>query len=106
MDIGTIKIKALQIRSELKKKGVHADVVILFGSHARGQANTESDIDLAIVSRDFGKDRLNEGALVNFIASKIDSSIEIIPVSFDKYFDPNCILPIIHEIKTTGLVLF
>jgi predicted nucleotidyltransferase len=32
-----------------------------FGSHARGDADGESDIDVAIVSPDLGRDRFEEG---------------------------------------------
>jgi len=37
----------------LKDKGLHVSKIILFGSHARGDAEEESDIDIAIVSEDF-----------------------------------------------------
>jgi predicted nucleotidyltransferase len=106
MDIGEIKIKALKLRSELRKHNIHVDVMLLFGSQARGQANLESDIDLAVVSRDFGKDRIQEGALCNRLAYKIDSSIEVVPLSVKQYLDPNCIFPIVHEIKKNGVDLF
>jgi predicted nucleotidyltransferase len=33
--------------------GIHVQQVILFGSHARGEAHEDSDIDLLIVSSDF-----------------------------------------------------
>ena len=41
----------------LRRRGLHIEKLILFGSHARGQAHDESDIDIAVVSSDFeGKD--------------------------------------------------
>ena len=37
----------------LLEKGLHVEAVILFGSHARGTAHEDSDIDLAVISPDF-----------------------------------------------------
>ena len=40
---------------ELKKNKIKVAKVILFGSRASGRAHEYSDIDLAVVSPDFGK---------------------------------------------------
>jgi predicted nucleotidyltransferase len=45
--------KAIEDLISLLKKGLRIEAVILFGSHARGTAHEESDIDLAIISPDF-----------------------------------------------------
>lgn len=37
----------------LKESGIHLKKVVLFGSHARGKADEESDIDIVIISEDF-----------------------------------------------------
>ena len=37
----------------LEKKGLNISKVVLFGSHAKGKATEESDIDIVIVSKDF-----------------------------------------------------
>ncbi len=37
----------------LKDEGLKISKIILFGSHVRGSAKEESDIDIVIVSRDF-----------------------------------------------------
>lgn len=39
----------------LKQQGLKVDKIILFGSHARGDAREDSDIDLLVVSSDFQK---------------------------------------------------
>jgi uncharacterized protein len=104
--IGDIKRKALQIRRDLKKRGIRIDIMILFGSYAKNKARPDSDIDLALVSRDFGKNRLKEGAKVNSLASTYDCRFEIIPVSLDEYFSKQSISPILYEIKKYGISLF
>lgn len=51
-------IKAIKFFEKcLIEKGIKLSKIILFGSHANGNANNESDIDIIIVSNDFdGKD--------------------------------------------------
>ncbi len=47
--ISTLERKIKEMESELRKKGVIA--VILFGSLARGNANSTSDVDIAVLFR-------------------------------------------------------
>ncbi len=106
MDIGSIKIDALKLRTELKRLNIHPDVIILFGSHASNRARPDSDIDIAVVSRDYGKNRIPEGSILNLIASKINPSFEGVPISLNEYLNPNSASPILNEIKSKGIVLF
>ena len=50
----------LRFIEALNKKGVHVERALLFGSYASGNARAGSDLDVAIVSPDFGKDRFEE----------------------------------------------
>lgn len=65
----------------LKHEGIDVSKAILFGSYAKGTAKPESDIDIAIISSQFGKNNLKEMMLLRRIALKIDSHIEPIPFS-------------------------
>jgi predicted nucleotidyltransferase len=65
----------------LKQEGIDVSKVILFGSYAKGTAKPESDIDIAIVSSQFGKNNLKEMMLLRRLALKIDSHIEPLPFS-------------------------
>jgi predicted nucleotidyltransferase len=65
----------------LKQEGIDVSKVILFGSYAKGTAKPESDIDIAIISSQFGKNNLKEMMLLRRIALKIDSHIEPLPFS-------------------------
>ncbi len=65
----------------LKQEGVDVSRVILFGSYAKGTAKPESDIDVAIISSQFGKNNLKEMMFLRRIALKIDSHIEPLPFS-------------------------
>ena len=39
----------------LKHEGIPVDHVILYGSYARGKTRPDSDIDVAVISKNFGK---------------------------------------------------
>jgi uncharacterized protein len=63
----------------LKQKGIKVSKIILFGSYAKGTAKPDSDIDLAVISSQFGQDNLKEMMLLRKLALEIDSHIEPLP---------------------------
>jgi predicted nucleotidyltransferase len=89
---------------ELKKRKIKVAKVILYGSRASGRSHEYSDIDVAIVSPDFGKDRYREGAKLFEIACAIDPRIEPVPISLSSYENDTWI-PIIYEIRKNGIEL-
>lgn len=88
----------------LSKEGITIDKIILYGSYAKGKARPDSDIDVAVVSRDFGKDRTEEGMLLFRIAGEIDPRIEPVPLSVESYKNDTWV-PLIYEIRTKGVEL-
>lgn len=107
MDIQEIRHKAiifyLRCRDEL---GIRLDGILLFGSYARKEQRRGSDIDLAVLSQSFGKDRFKEGSMLNVLAHEIDSRFEVIPVNTKEYCDQPSISPIIFEIQKKHIWLF
>jgi len=89
---------------ELKKQGIKVAKVILYGSRVSGNAHEYSDIDVAIVSPDFGKNRYEEGARLFEIACKIDPLIEPVPISLESYENDTWV-PLIYEIRKNGVEL-
>lgn len=85
----------------LLEKGVNFQRIILFGSYAANTETRNSDIDVAVVSEDFGKDRFEERVLLSKIAYYVDARIEPHPVSL-KDFTEESWQTIIHEIKLKG----
>jgi len=61
----------------------------------------DSDIDVAVISKNFGKDRVEEGMILFRIAGKIDPRIEPIPISSESYENDTWI-PLIYEIRQKG----
>src|SRR3990170_1433462 len=86
----------------LQAAGISVDRVILYGSYARGGARTDSDIDIAVVSKDFGKDRVEEGMTLFRIAGKIDSRLEPVPMS-PKVYENDTWIPLVYEIREKGI---
>ncbi|MBC8413333.1 nucleotidyltransferase domain-containing protein [bacterium] len=97
-----IKRIVLQYISVLIKKGIRIDKVILFGSYASGNIHEVSDIDIAIISSDFGKDRYEEGKMLFQAAWRIDPRLEPLPISTHAYKNDTW-LPIIYEIREKGI---
>jgi len=89
---------------ELKRQKIRVSKVILYGSRVSGKAYQYSDIDVAIISPDFGRDSYKEGSKLFEIASKIDPRIEPVPISVKSYKNDTWI-PLIYEIRKNGLEL-
>ena len=84
----------------IKQRGIEISQVILFGSYAKGIANPDSDIDIVIVSTQFGRDNIKEMMLLRKIALKVDSHIEPVPLSPQDFSDHYSTF--IQEIKKYG----
>jgi predicted nucleotidyltransferase len=85
----------------LKREGITIDRVILYGSYAKGNVRPDSDIDVAVISKNFGKDRVEEGMTLFRIAGKIDPRLEPVPFS-TKMYEKDTWIPLIYEIREKG----
>ncbi|MFH1096591.1 MAG: nucleotidyltransferase domain-containing protein [Candidatus Desantisbacteria bacterium] len=101
VQINDIIKKSIQLFiAKLTDNGIRLSAVYLFGSYAKNKEHVWSDIDIAVVSPDFIKSRLEERIRLTVIANKIDNRIEPVP------FRPNTFIiddPLVWEIKTTGI---
>ena len=84
----------------LKDHGFQIQDAILFGSYAHGNANQWSDIDLALVSREFEGIRFLDKNKIRKITISISSDLEILPFN-PKDFTPSD--PLVKEILDTGI---
>ncbi len=85
----------------LKQEGISVEKIILFGSYAKGENKPWSDLDICVVSKDFGKNRLREGMNLAALSVKIDSMIQPHPYhpnDFNNKYDP-----LTQEILTHGI---
>ena len=88
----------------LIKEEIKVEKVLLYGSYASGLFHENSDVDLAIISSDFGKNKFEEGKLLLRIAWRIDPRLNPIPVSTEA-FEKDTWVPLINEIRQKGIEL-
>lgn len=81
---------------------INVEKILLFGSHTTECAQKWSDIDVAVVSPDFGNDRFQERVLLATVACKIDPRIEPHPIGSEE-FEKESWKTMIHEIKLNGI---
>ncbi len=100
------EIKAItqKLVNALTDRGIRVEKVILYGSYASGNMHDDSDIDIAIISPDFGEDKYEERKMLLQIAWKIDLRLEPLPVSTTS-FQQDTWIPLIHEIRQKGVEL-
>ena len=80
--------------------GLHIERAILFGSYAKGTGNTWSDIDIALVSKDFTGIGFYDRKRVNPFLIKVDSRIEPHPFRPEDFKEEN---PLVNEILKQGV---
>ena len=91
-----------QFVNALSLHGIHVDKALLYGSVATGKDTSDSDLDVAIISSDFGHDRYNEGKMLTQLAWRIDTRLHPVPVSAYSYSNDTW-MPLIHEIRSNGV---
>ena len=69
----------------IKEHNIKIEAAFLFGSYALDKADKDSDIDIAVVSSDFGKDFFDECVLLKEISEQIDFDISPRAYSIEEY---------------------
>ncbi|HOA81673.1 MAG TPA: nucleotidyltransferase domain-containing protein [Defluviitaleaceae bacterium] len=100
----SIEISIKKYIEALEQK-IRVSKVILYGSWANGQPSKHSDIDLAVFSPDFGKNKIRELQLLSKLSWAVDESIEAIPYSVDKLNNPKP-STFVYEILQTGKTVY
>ena len=91
--------------NELKNNGIEITAAYLYGSHTTNQANSESDIDLLLVSPQF-EDKDEESVLVKVWFSKIRIANRIEPILVNSNrFEKDDYSPIIALVKEQGILI-
>ncbi len=82
-------------------KSIPVDRMIVFGSYAKGNNKPWSDIDVAVVSRQLGRDPHAERVMLSRLVDSIDLRIEPHPFSPEEFADPWD--PLAAEIRKYGI---
>jgi len=93
--LDTIKIYIEKVGEQYR-----LDAVYLFGSYAKGTQNKDSDIDLAIISKDVN-DRINDRINMMNMTWKINVDIEPHPYNTNEFNKDEYML--VGEILRTGI---
>jgi predicted nucleotidyltransferase len=86
------------VRSEIDKEAI----ILLFGSCAKSNIHNRSDIDIAVISSEFGSNVIENRVRVSLLGYMIHPDIEAHAFSIK---DWDCPTPFINEIKSSGVAL-
>lgn len=99
---GKIK-EAIELLGDfLARRNIRVDRIVVFGSQARGNFQTDSDIDIAIVSKDFeGKDIFEKADMLKglkwFLAERLLLPFDIVPLSLSELNGSSLISQFVKE---------
>jgi len=79
------EVSIIKYLEALRSKNIRVMKAILYGSLAVGAGDEDSDIDLAIVSPDLGRDRFKESLMLKKLTRGIDLDISPRPYSVEQY---------------------
>lgn len=88
----------------LRANGIDIDKAILYGSFAREEENSNSDIDVLLVSKMFDSNNDKAAGIAWKITRQVDSRIEPYLMGLDK-FNNDDISPLLQIIKQEGILL-
>lgn len=91
---------AKEYLSLLRENNIHFEKAILFGSHVKGLAIEDSDIDIALIMKSFDNDRFDTRLKLMKYSRKFPEVIEPHPFSIAEFEDSN---PFAHEILKDGI---
>jgi len=99
LDQATVMSMSRRYASEVERY-LHPQAVVLFGSHAKGTAHADSDIDIAVILNGFTGDYLETSKQLYRLRRNISADIE--PVLLDSSHDES---GFVAEVFRTGQVL-
>jgi predicted nucleotidyltransferase len=94
-------MKSVEPYASAVKDYINPSQIILYGSYAKGTANSNSDIDVAVVVKKLNLDYLDVSKMLFKLRRNIDDRIE--PVLIEEISDRSGFL---NEIRSTGYTIF
>jgi predicted nucleotidyltransferase len=88
------------VAQKAERIGIHVQQAFLFGSYASGKHDEWSDIDLAIVSKDFIGNRFEDRNKIRKITLQVNSDISPMPYRPEDFNDSDYF---VKEILETGI---
>lgn len=98
-----VEAKVRKFGAQLRIAGIPYEKLIVFGSHAKGNAKSWSDIDVCVVSDELRQDRFTER--VRLMKLLDDSTIDIEPHPYNPQGLSERWDPLINEIRRYGILI-
>ena len=95
--------KARSFLEDLKKIGITIEALYLYGSRAKGTNSVDSDLDIAVISKDFSGDSIRDLKMIFPVLKKADETIEVTRFRPEDFRDEH---PLAWEIKQGGIRIF
>ena len=100
---GELKLKIDRYLNKLKNE-IKINYAILYGSYAYGNPTKDSDIDIAIISENFGKNHIKEMQFLSVKRLISESSIEPYAIGLDE-FNKRIKGDFLSEIYEKGIII-
>jgi uncharacterized protein len=101
-NIDQIKSVIVRFLENLKNQKIFIEKAYLYGSYAKGNATEHSDIDIALISKDFIGDRFDDRLTIAPAIIRTDSRLEPLPYRPEDFKTND---PLVVEILSTGIEL-
>lgn len=88
--------------------GKTLEKVILYGSYARGDQTSESDVDIAIVIKEGNTARMHDALLDLVVDYELELAVtlSVVPIDYNNYTEWIRVLPFYKNIEREGIVLW
>lgn len=88
--------------------GDKLDSVILYGSYARGEQEPESDVDVAVILKTGGTEKMNKAMIDVVVDFELDLEVtlSVVPIEYENYMTWKRVLPYYLNMEKEGIVLW
>ena len=98
-----------QMSASLSKiYGSRLERVVLYGSYARGEQGTESDVDIAVIIKG-NDDEITHNQMVDVVVEyelDLALTLSVVPVEYDNYMEWKNVLPFYKNMTKEGIVIW
>ena len=105
------KEKARKLVEEYAKivtKNMIVNKIILYGSYARGEQTSESDVDIALILKNENPDDLHDKMVDIVVDYELDLAVtlSVVPIEMEQYLEWKTTLPFYKNIEKEGIILW
>ena len=88
--------------------GERIDKIVLYGSYARGEQTEESDVDIAVVLRDGGTEKMHDMMLDVVVDYELELAVtlSVVPIEYENYIKWNHVLLFYKNIDKEGIIIW